>query len=61
MKLFYPCKIHQEDGIFYANFVDFPNCFTDGETIDLIRNKVNQQAVKKRTSAFRTDSLSNGQ
>lgn len=88
-KMFYPCKIYEEDGVFYANFVDFPDCFTDGDTmeevvinakdvlegvafsylkngkplpeaslkekdvvfidlwVDLIKDKVNNQAVKK--------------
>lgn len=34
MKIFYPCKIYKEDDVFYVNFVDFPDCFTDGETME---------------------------
>lgn len=34
MKIFYPCKIYEEDGVFYVNFVDFPECFTDGATME---------------------------
>lgn len=33
-RLLYPCIIKEEDGIFYANFVDFDGCFTDGETLE---------------------------
>lgn len=31
-RVLYPCKIRKEDGIYYAEFVDFPECFTDGES-----------------------------
>ena len=33
-RLLYPCIVKKEDGIFYANFLDFEGCFTDGETIE---------------------------
>lgn len=31
-KEFYPCIIKKEEDIYYVNFVDFPECFTDGES-----------------------------
>ena len=33
-RLLYPCIVKKEDGIFYANFLDFEGCFTDGETLE---------------------------
>lgn len=30
----YPCRIRKEDGVYYVNFIDFPECFTDGESAD---------------------------
>ncbi len=33
-KILYPCKVKKEDGIFYAQFIDFENCFTDAETLE---------------------------
>lgn len=32
--LLYPCIITQEDNIYYANFPDLENVFTDGETLE---------------------------
>ena len=38
-RLLYPCVVKEEDGIFYANFVNFEGCFTDGETLEeVVRN-----------------------
>lgn len=34
MKTFYPCIIKEDDGIFYVNFPDFDDCFTDGDTME---------------------------
>ena len=31
-RVLYPCKIRKEDGVYYVEFVDFPECFTDGES-----------------------------
>lgn len=31
-KEFYPCIIKKEEDIYYVNFIDFPECFTDGES-----------------------------
>jgi len=37
--LLHPCVVKEEDGIFYANFVNFEGCFTDGETLEeVVRN-----------------------
>lgn len=32
-KEFYPCIIKKEEDIYYVNFIDFPECFTDGESL----------------------------
>mgnify|MGYP000984818166 FL=1 len=38
-RLLYPCVVKEKDGIFYANFVNFEGCFTDGETLEeVVRN-----------------------
>ena len=38
-RLLYPCVVREEDGVFYANFVNFEGCFTDGETLEeVVRN-----------------------
>ena len=38
-RLLYQCVVKEEDGIFYANFVNFEGCFTDGETLEeVVRN-----------------------
>ena len=34
MKIFYPCTIKEDDGVFYVNFPDFDDCFTDGDTME---------------------------
>lgn len=34
MKAFYPCTIRKEDDVFYVDFLDFPDCFTDGDTME---------------------------
>ena len=34
MKTFYPCTIKEDDGVFYVNFPDFDDCFTDGDTME---------------------------
>ena len=34
MKTFYPCIIKEDDGVFYVNFPDFDDCFTDGDTME---------------------------
>ena len=34
MKIFYPCTIKEDDGVFYVNFPDFYDCFTDGDTME---------------------------
>lgn len=31
-RVLYPCKIRKEGGVYYVEFVDFPECFTDGES-----------------------------
>ena len=31
-RVLYPCKIRKEDGVYYVEFVAFPECFTDGES-----------------------------
>lgn len=31
-RVLYPCKIRKEDGVYYVEFLDFPECFTDGES-----------------------------
>lgn len=31
-RVLYPCKIRKEDDVYYAEFIDFPECFTDGES-----------------------------
>lgn len=31
-RVLYPCKIRKKDGVYYVEFVDFPECFTDGES-----------------------------
>lgn len=33
-KVIYPCVIHEEDGVFYAEFIDFEACFTDGDSLE---------------------------
>ena len=33
-RLLYPCIVKKEDRIFYANFLNFEGCFTDGETLE---------------------------
>ena len=33
-RIIYPCKIKKKDGFFYADFIDFEACFTDGETLE---------------------------
>lgn len=30
----YPCIVRHEDGVYYANFLDFDACFTDAESLD---------------------------
>ena len=37
-RIFYPCVIKKEKDIYYANFVDFESCFTDGETLEEVVN-----------------------
>ena len=38
-RLLYPCVVKEKDGVFYANFVNFEGCFTDGETLEeVVRN-----------------------
>ena len=34
MKTFYPCTVKEDDGVFYVNFPDFDDCFTDGDTME---------------------------
>ncbi|MDO4765490.1 MAG: type II toxin-antitoxin system HicB family antitoxin [Eubacteriales bacterium] len=34
MKTFYPCTIKKEEGVYYVNFLDFADCFTDGDTME---------------------------
>ena len=34
MKTFYPCTVKEGDGVFYVNFPDFDDCFTDGDTME---------------------------
>lgn len=39
MKVFYPCTIKKEDNLYYVKFLDFPDCFTDGDTMEeAVRN-----------------------
>ena len=33
-KLMYPCVIRKEDNVYYADFINFESCFTDGETLE---------------------------
>ena len=33
-KIYYPCKIREENDIYYVNFLDFEEAFTDGETFE---------------------------
>lgn len=33
-KIYYPCNIREENGIYYVNFLDFDEAFTDGETFE---------------------------
>lgn len=35
-RVLYPCKIRKEDGVYYVEFVDFPECFTDGESPEAV-------------------------
>ena len=37
-RIFYPCVIKKEKDIYYANFLDFESCFTDGETLEEVVN-----------------------
>lgn len=33
-KIYYPCNIREENDIYYVNFLDFEEAFTDGETFE---------------------------
>ena len=33
-KIYYPCNIREENDIYYVNFLDFDEAFTDGETFE---------------------------
>ena len=54
MRYTYPAIIHREDGGFWAEFPDFPGCFSQGDSIDEIIGNC-QEALEGHIASFLDD------